>query len=436
MSQHPDLAKLAREMQGRSPVRGSLLLLLILSCIVSAGLWAHLTELDDVTRVDGRIVPSGDIQVIDAAEPGVLRSLHVREGQLVDKGALLMELDATQIDSQLSQEQQRAFGLQARAQRLQAEIDGTQLNFGAQLIEGAPSVVRSETALYQGRQAELAAEIAILERQREQKQREHEEGLVDQVTADETLKVLGEERAIIAPLVERQMEPATTLLALRRSEAEWRGRKVRAEAVTSRLQTGLNEIDDRIQAAHSRFRSAALTELAIATAELATLQPALPALRDRAARAQVRSPVRGIVNSIHRTTIGGLARSGEDLVEIVPLDDTLLVEAYVKPEDIAFLRAGQPVKVKITAYDFARYGALDGEIVRIGADTVTRSERNDEEVFVVEIRTSNTMLDGNGVAVEIIPGMIAEVDILSGRKSVLEYLLEPVVKIKDQALRE
>lgn len=436
MSQHPDLAKLAREMQGRSPVRGSLLLLLILSCIVSAGLWAHLTELDDVTRVDGRIVPSGDIQVIDAAEPGVLRSLHVREGQLVDKGALLMELDATQIDSQLSQEQQRAFGLQARAQRLQAEIDGTQLNFGAQLIEGAPSVVRSETALYQGRQAELAAEIAILERQREQKQREHEEGLVDQVTADETLKVLGEERAIIAPLVERQMEPATTLLALRRSEAEWRGRKVRAEAVTSRLQTGLDEIDDRIQAAHSRFRSAALTELAIATAELATLQPALPALRDRAARAQVRSPVRGIVNSIHRTTIGGLARSGEDLVEIVPLDDTLLVEAYVKPEDIAFLRAGQPVKVKITAYDFARYGALDGEIVRIGADTVTRSERNDEEVFVVEIRTSNTMLDGNGVAVEIIPGMIAEVDILSGRKSVLEYLLEPVVKIKDQALRE
>lgn len=436
MSQHPDLAKLAREMQGRSPVRGSLLLLLILSCIVSAGLWAHLTELDDVTRVDGRIVPSGDIQVIDAAEPGVLRSLHVREGQLVDKGALLMELDATQIDSQLSQEQQRAFGLQARAQRLQAEIDGTQLNFGAQLIEGAPSVVRSETALYQGRQAELAAEIAILERQREQKQREHEEGLVDQVTADETLKVLGEERAIIAPLVERQMEPATTLLALRRSEAEWRGRKVRAEAVTSRLQTGLNEIDDRIQAAHSRFRSAALTELAIATAELAALQPALPALRDRAARAQVRSPVRGIVNRIHRTTIGGLARSGEDLVEIVPLDDTLLVEAYVKPEDIAFLRAGQPVKVKITAYDFARYGALDGEIVRIGADTVTRSERNDEEVFVVEIRTSNTMLDGNGVAVEIIPGMIAEVDILSGRKSVLEYLLEPVVKIKDQALRE
>ena len=436
MSQHPDLAVLAREMHGRSPLRGSLLLLVILSCLLAAGVWAYVTELDDVTRVDGRIVPSADVQLIEATEPGVLQSLHVREGQVVAKGALLMELDTIQIDSQLSQEQQRAFGLMARAQRLQAEIDETDLKFDAQLVKGAPTVVRSETALYQGRQAELRAEIAILERQRQQRHREYEEGLVDHVTADETLTVLAEERAIMAPLVERQMEPATTLLALRRSEAEWKGRRIRAEAVTNRLKTGLDEIDDRILATRIRFRSAALTDLALATAELAALQPVLPALRDRAARAQVRSPVRGIVNRIHGTTIGGLALSGEDLIEIVPLDDTLLVEAYVRPEDIAFLRAGQPVKVKITAYDFARYGGLDGEIIRIGADTITRSERNDEEVFVVEIRTTNTMLDGKGIAVEIIPGMIAEVDILSGRKSVLDYLVQPVVKIKDQALRE
>ena len=347
-----------------------------------------------------------------------------------------MEFDTTQIQSQLSQEQQRAFGLQIRIQRLQSEIDETELNFDPALIKGAPDVVRSETALYQGRQSELQAEIAIFERQRLQRHQEFEESLVDQVTASETLKVLAEERAMMAPLVERNMEPATTLLTLRRSEAEWKGRKVRAEAVTNRLRSGLDEIDDRIHATRNRFRSAALTDLALATAELAALQPALPALEDRAARAQIRAPARGIVNRIHRTTIGGLARSGEELIEIVPLDDTLLVEAYVRPDDIAFLRAGQPVKVKITAYDFARYGGLDGEITRIGADTITRSERNDEEVFVVEIRTRNSMLDGDGVAVEIIPGMIAEVDILSGRKSVMDYLIQPVIKIKDQALRE
>lgn len=240
----------------------------------------------------------------------------------------------------------------------------------------------------------------------------------------------------MAPLVERRMEPATTLLTLRRSEAEWQGRQVRAEAVVNRLHTGLSEIDERIRAQRKRFHSAALTDLALATAELAALKPALPALERRAARAQLHAPVRGIVNRIHRSTLGALARSGEDLIEIVPLDDTLLVEAYVRPADIAFLHAGQPVKVKITAYDFSRYGSLDGEITRIGADTITRSERNDEEVFVVEVRTENSMLDGDGIAVEIIPGMITEVDILTGRKSVLDYLIQPVVRVRDRALRE
>ena len=162
----------------------------------------------------------------------------------------------------------------------------------------------------------------------------------------------------------------------------------------------------------------------------------LPALRARADRAQVRAPMRGVINRIHRSTIGSLARPGEDLLELVPLDDTLLVEAYVRPADIAFLRHGQPAKVKVTAYDYSRYGGLDGEIVRIGADAVTRSERNDEEVFVVEIRTTGTILDADGVAVEIIPGMVTEVDILTGRKTVLEYLMRPVIRVKDRAFRE
>ncbi|SDX00170.1 membrane fusion protein, adhesin transport system [Ruegeria halocynthiae] len=436
MSRHPDLEHLARELRGQAPLRGSLLLLLILGCLTSAVVWAHFTELDDVVKADGRIVPSGDIQVIEATEPGVLQSLHVHEGLVVEAETLLMELDTNQIERELSQEQQRAFGLMARAQRLQAEIDGTDLAFDEALLTGAPDVVRSETALYHGRQAELAAEITILIRQREQRQREYEEGLVDQVTTAETLDVLAEERAMMVPLVEQRMEPATTLLALRRSEAEWKGRKVRAEAVISRLKVGLDEVDDKVRATRSRFRSAALTDLALVSAELAALQPALPSLRDRAARAQIRAPVRGIVNRIHRTTIGGMARSGEELIEIVPLDDRLLVEAYVRPKDIAFLHAGQKVKIKITAYDFSRYGSLDGDIVRIGADTITRTERSEEEVFVVEIQTSDTMLDAGGAAVEIIPGMIAEVDILSGRKSVLDYLIQPVLKIKEQALRD
>ncbi len=436
MSRHPDFKTLERELRDHSPIGRSLLLLAVVGCLVAAITWAYHAELDDVTRVDGRIVPSADVQVIEAAEPGVLQALHVREGQVVEKGALLMELDATQLDSNLGQEQQRAFGLTARIQRLQAEIDGRDLDFDPELLGNAAEVVRSETALFEGRRKELDIEIAILERQRQQRKREHEESMADLVAATATLTVLAEEHAIMAPLVQSHMEPATTLMALRRSEVEWNGRKARAEAVLNRLQSSLDEIDERIRATRSRFQSAALNDLALATAELAALKPALPALQNRASRARLRSPVRGIVNRVYRSTLGGMARSGEELIEIVPLDDTLLVEAYVRPEKIGFLHAGQPVKIKITAYDFARYGSLDGEIIRIGADTISRSDRNDEEVFVIEIKTKNTILDANGIGVEIIPGMIAEVDILNGRRTVLEYLIQPIVKVKDRALRE
>lgn len=423
-------------MRGRSPLRGSLLLLVILLFLGSAMAWAARTEIDDVTRAEGRVVPSGNVQVIEATEPGALQALHVREGEVVEKGELLMELDGTMLSSQLNQEQQRAYGLMARIERLQAEIDGTPLKFSENLRQRAPEVVRSEAALYRGRRAELQAEIDILERQRLQRQQEYAEGEADLRAAQTTLEILEEERAIIAPLVERGMEPATSLLSLRRSEAEWQGNKQRAEAALERMQTALAEIDDKIAAQRSRYRAAALSDLASATADLAALKPALPALQNRAARASIRAPVRGIVNRIYRTTIGSMARSGEKLIEIVPLNDTLLVEAYVRPADIAFLRPGQPVKVKLTAYDYSRYGSLDGEILRIGADAITRDERDREEVYVVEIRTDDTLLDADGVAVEIIPGMVAQVDILTGEKTVMDYFIAPVIRVKDRALRE
>ncbi|HKL04825.1 MAG TPA: HlyD family type I secretion periplasmic adaptor subunit [Roseovarius sp.] len=436
MARNTDLERLAAEMRGRSPVRGSILLFAILLFLIAVGVWAAITEIDDVTRASGRIVPSASVQVIEATEPGVLQALHVKEGQVVAKGDLLMELDGTILDSQLDQEQQRAFGLMARIERLQAEIDGTALNFSDQLVKHAGDVVRSETALHRGRKAELQAEIEILERQRQQRQQEYEEGLADRQIAQSTLVVLAEERAMMAPLVERGMEPATTLLSLRRSEAEWQGRASRSEASLARLKGALEEIDYRTRAQKERFRATALSDLALATAELAALRPALPALQSRAERSRLMAPVRGIVNRIHRATIGSMARQGEELIEIVPLDDSLLVEAHVRPADIAFLYPGQPVKVQITAYDASRYGSLSGEIVRIGADAVTRSERDEEEVFVVEIRTTDTILDADGVAVEIMPGMVAQANILTGRKTVLEYLIQPVIRVKDRAFRE
>ncbi|MBT9386708.1 HlyD family type I secretion periplasmic adaptor subunit [Pseudooceanicola sp. CBS1P-1] len=436
MSRPHDFDALAKSLRGRSPVRGSLLLLTILVLIAAAALWAHLTEIDDVTRADGRIVPSGDVQVIDAAENAVLEKLDVAEGDLVDKGQVLMELDGVQMTSDLGQEQQKAYGLEARITRLKAEISGEALDFAPALIEHAPEVVRSETDLYRGRADALATDIAILESQRVQRAQELAEGKTDIDTAEASLAILSQERALMAPLVERGIEPQTTLLSLAQTETELTGKLVRARAAVPRLQSALQEIDQQIAAQRKKYRTDALTDLALATADLAALKPALPALEQRARRARIRAPVRGIVNRIHRTTLGSMARAGEQLIEIVPLDDSLLVEAYIRPKDIAFLYPGQKVKVKITAYDYARYGSLDGEILRIGADAIQRSERDEEEVYVAEIRTRSNILDAEGAAVQIMPGMIAQVDILSGKKSVLDYIIRPVIKVKDSAFRE
>ncbi|MCT4559228.1 MAG: HlyD family type I secretion periplasmic adaptor subunit [Pelagimonas sp.] len=431
-----DFDRLARSMRARSPIRNSLLMLGIIGFMGAAGAWAALTEIDDVTRAEGRIVPSGNLQIIEASENGVLQHVHVSEGEIVDPDTLLMELDSTQLASQFDQEQQRAYGLMARIERLEAEISGEPLLFDEELVALAAEVVKSEAALFTGRLDALETEIAILENQREIREQEHQEELTNLNTANLTLEVLAEERALMEPLVKRGIEPQTTLLTLRRNEADWQGRKFHAEAAIARHAPLMDEIDQKIASQKRRYRAEALTELAISTAELEALKPALPALQQRATRALIRAPVRGVVNRIHRTTLGSMARSGDELIEIVPLDDSLLVEAYVQPGDIAFLYPGQEVKVKITAYDYARYGGLTGELVRISADTVQRSERSDEEVFIAEIRTTGTLTDADGEDVQIMPGMVAQVDILAGRKTVLDYLVRPVIKIKDEAFRE
>lgn len=436
MTTSGEFETILREMRGRSPLRASFLLLTIILFIVLIFFWAMVTELDDVTRGDGRVVPSRDIQIVQAAETGILKALHVTEGELVEEGELLMELDRTMLASQFDQEQQRAWGLTARICRLQAEVDGLEaVSFSSEINFSTPTVVQSENALFVARKAELAAEVVVLEGQRIQRQQQYEEGLSDLETGRESLGLAREEMDMMVPLVERRAEPETTLLSLRRNLSEADGRVVRAEAALIRLKAALSEIDDQISAQRSRFRSAALSDLALATAELAELRTRLPALEQRVTRSELRSPVRGVVNQLHLTTVGGVAQAGEPLVEIVPLDDSLLIEAYIRPSDIAFLYPGQALNVKITAYDYSRYGGIEGEIVRIGADATRRPDR-EEQVFVVEIRTNTNILDADGAALEIVPGMVAEVDILAGRRTVMEYITQPIVRVRDRALRD
>lgn len=435
MSSH-DLDRFARELRGPAPWRGSALLGLIALFLGASLIWAARTELDDVTRANGRIVASKDNQLIQAAEAGVLEKLYVAEGDIVEAGALLMDLDGSTQSGQLDQELQRAYSLRAKITRLRAEIEKQELIFPQPLVRLAPSVVNSETALFEARKTQLDDQMTVLIRQRSQREQQLQEANADLQSAQETLALLAEQRAIIAPLVARGIESTMSLIDLRRGETEWRGRQLAARAALARIESALAESDDEMRAQLSRFRADALAELTKATADLNALEPSLPGLESRADRSQLRAPVRGVVNRILRSTIGSLARAGEDLIEIVPLDDVTLVEAFVRPQDIAFIYPGQPVKVKITAFDYSRYGSLDGEITRIGADAVTKSNRNDEEFFVVQIQTKGDILDGLGKPVQITPGMVTEVDILAGKKTILDYLTRPVIRVRDNALRE
>ena len=431
-----ELNALARSIQGAQSFRNSLLLLSVVTFLCVIYFWAYVTEIDDVTKADGRVVPSGDIQVIEAVEDGVLDTLYVSEGEIVERDQLLMELNGTLLSSRFDQEQQRAYGLMARIKRLEAEVSGSGLVFDEALILQASAVVKSETALFQGRRDLLNSRIVIFENERIQRQQELEEAQITVETARATLETVNDELKLIQPLVERGIEPQTTLIGLKRTELDWSGRFVKAQATLKRLGAALDEIDKKIEAELLKYRSEALTDLAIATSELSALQPSLPALQQRASRAKITSPVRGVVNRLHRTTIGSMARSGQELIEIVPLDDSLLIEAYINPEDISFIYPNQKVKVKITAYDFARYGSLNGEVIRIGSSTIKRSERDDRDVFVAEIRTQSSLLDSNGEPVQIMPGMVAQVDILTGKKTILDYLIRPVIKVKHEAFRE
>lgn len=425
----------------------SALLITIICLIAIIVIWAALAEVDDITRADGRVIPSRQIQMVQAADGGVLEEIHIREGVTVDAGDLLLTLDRTLSSSQFDQSMQRAVALRTRISRLQAQISGEPLSFAPELLQLARSVVAAEQAHYQARMNALAGDMAVLESQREQRLQELASARVSSATAEQMLAHIGEEIALVAPLVRRRMEPETSLLSLRRIESEWRGRLNEAHASIPRLDAALLETTQKIEALQRNFRAETLSELASTTAQLAELEPSLPALGQRVTRTELRAPVRGVVNRVMLTTLGGVAQAGQALVEIVPLDETLQIEAYVKPSDIAFIHANQRVKVKITAYEYSRYGALNGRVTRIAAGASPRpgpnpntgvSQRNasEESVFIIEARTEGSLLDIDGRPVDIIPGMIAEVDIIAGRRTILNYLMQPVIRVRDRAFRD
>ena len=429
-----DLA-LMEESAGRSASRLSYFLSLsAVAAVVTFMVWADRAVLDEVTRGAGQVVPSSRTQVIQNLEGGIVDDIHVSEGEIVEPGDSLVTIRNQVAVSSLEEARYRRLSLLASTARLEAEVSGEEPVFDPEVQERAPELVAQEMRLYRQRQQSLQSRVNVLESAVETAEREIVELTTRMEAVQATLAPASDELAMVRPLASRGIVPKVDVLRLETEVASLQGEQKTLVKSIERAQSSVEEAVTKVREAKSAFQTDALGELNEKQVELTQVQTLINAERDRVLRTEVRSPVRGTIKQIYKTTLGGVLRPGETIMEIVPLDDSLLIEAEIPPQDIAFLNPNQEAVVKMTAYDFSVYGSLTGDVERISADTIVDEEGR--SFYHVYVRTQQNYLEHEGEILPIIPGMTAQVDILTGRKTVLEYLTNPIVNWREEALRE
>jgi adhesin transport system membrane fusion protein len=398
-------------------------------------LWANFAVIDEVTKGDGKAIPSSKIQKIQNLEGGIISELFVKEGQIVEAGAPLIRLDDTRFASNVGETEADRLSMLLRVERLSAEVDDRPLNFPEDVLKAVPGQAKSEESLYISRRQQLHDEIGGLQEQLIQRQQELREFASKQTQYRQQLGLQRQEINMSEPLVAQGAVSPVEVLRLKRAEVETRGQLDATTLAIPRAESAIKEVQRKIDETRGKFRSEALTQLNEARTDLNKASATGKALEDRVSRTLVTSPVRGIVNKLLVNTIGGVIQPGSDMVEIVPLDDTLLVEAKIRPQDIAFLHPGQEAIVKFTAYDYTIYGGLKAKLEQIGADTITDEDKK-TTYYIIKVRTERSHLGTDEKPLLIIPGMVASVDIITGKKSVLSYLLKPIIRARAEALHE
>jgi adhesin transport system membrane fusion protein len=422
-----DLAIIRQE-----PLRARVLLRAIGLVFVVFFLWAAIARLDEVTRGEGKVIPSKQVQVLQSIDGGLVSEILVREGEIVQANQLLIKIDETRFVSSVKENRAQYLGLVAKAARLKALSDGKPFVPPAEVVKEEPAIVDQERQLYEAKRDEMSASVSIARQQLAQRQQELNEAQARRAQASQGFDLTSRELTVTRPLINSGAVSEVELLRLERDVSRYRGERDQASAQITRVQASINEAHRKIEEVELSFRNDAGKELSETVAKLNSLAEGSVALSDRVKQSSIRSPVKGTVKRLLVNTVGGVVQPGKDMIEIVPLEDTLLLEARVQPRDIAFLSPGQPAMVKFTAYDFSVYGGLEGRLEHIGADSVTDEKGN--SFYTVRVRTNKP---GFGDAnLPIIPGMVAEVDILTGKKSVLTYLLKPVLRAKNVAMTE
>ena len=384
-------------------------------------LWAMLAKVDEVTAGQGKVIPSSKVQLIQSAEPATLVELLVRSGQQVTKGQLLARLDNPESRSI----QAETDALQARSARLESEgMGGSSASLGGE--EATLSAVR--------RQA-LSSRVSALRSAAEQRRREAAEAAATISSLSRSLVLAQENVDRLEPLAAKNIVPVTELANAQREVVDLQGRIAAAREQQGRAMAAVSESNSQASEASFTFRQEALNERSQVQQKIAINRQSLSGAQGAPGRMELRSPVNGIVNDVQVTTIGGFVQPGEKVMEVVPMGDKLLVETRVKPSDIAFIKVGDKALVKVTAYDFSTYGGLDGKVVQVSADSIYDDVER-QAYFIVIVETQKAYLDKIGRRLPITPGMMTDTQIITGRKSVLRYLLKPVLKARSEALRE
>lgn len=430
-----EFKKLAKELSGTQKNASSILLLAIVTFVIVAFVWASITEIDNVVRGSGKTVSEAQNQLVQSSEPGVIRKRYVSEGDFVKQGELLFDIDPVDAKTLLDQAQKRYSSLRVKSIRLKAEVASDVPEFPQDLVEVAPNAVSTELALYRARLDDLTTKSAILDQRRIQKQNEIQELKIQFETTSNNLALIRTEIATLEPLVRSGLAPETRLIALKRDEEASIGSANQAQSGQKRLLSGLDEIDEQLKAEKQAYKTSALTDLSSIEGELAELNARIPALENRVERTSVRSPVDGVINRINYVTADAYVRTGEELLEIVPTGSDLIVETKVNAKDIADIIIGQNVKISLTAYDPAKFGRVDGNVLSVSADAMS-DEQTGEQFYLVDVSIIGTLYEDNGEEVTILPGMVASIDVLSGKRTILDYFWQPISKTKSKAFRE
>lgn len=433
MNEHTHIEDLADRIKPRTA--SSVLLWVMVAFFVAFIAWAALTELDRTVRGQGRVIASSQLQVVSNLEGGVVESISVKTGQQVRANQELVRLDRTATGAELGSGEASANALGMKIARLSAEVAGREPSYPAPADPAAASQLMIERSLHASRMQELGSLVSAGQARILQANRAVQEAQAAydaRVTARDARR---QELNMIRPMVEKGIEPRLSLMQAESAYSVAVSEAAAAAAAIARARGAVSEAQSALNQQRQDWRSLAATELATAQAEYSARRAALPALAERAGRTVVRAPLPGRVNRVLVTTVGSAVGPGAPLVEIVPSEETLLVETMVRPQDIGWVRMGQKAKVAITAYDPSVYGSLDGVVTAISPDA-TLNEKTGESFYTVQVRTSSNALVRNGRKLAIGTGMVADVSLLGDKRSILAYILTPITRLRETAFRE